>query len=169
MRVSLIVATANNNVIGHNNELPWHLPQDLKYFKSVTLGKPVIMGRKTFESIGKPLPGRTNIVITRQKNWQVSGVLVASSVAEAVDIAKQFRTEQNNPGDEIMVIGGAEIYRSALPLANRVYLTRIDVDIQGDAFFPELPGHQWQQVSDVPGESQASLKHHFLTYERVAH
>ena len=167
MKLSLIVAAANNNVIGRNNELPWYLPQDLKYFKSVTLGKPVIMGRKTFESIGKPLPGRTNIVVTRQSEWKVAGVLVAQGLRDALEIADQFRAEQHQLSDEIMVIGGAEIYRNALPLADRVYLTRIEVDIPGDAYFPALPASEWKLVSEIPGDATASLKHSFLIYERV--
>jgi dihydrofolate reductase len=168
MKLSLIVATANNNVIGRNNELPWHLPQDLKYFKSVTLGKPIIMGRKTFESIGKPLPGRTNIVVTRQKNWNFAGVLVAKSIEEALEIGQQFRTEQNGLTDEIMVIGGAEIYRHALVLADRVYLTKIDAKVDGgDAHFPELSPKQWRLISELPGDSDANLKHAFLVYERI--
>ncbi|MET0355740.1 MAG: dihydrofolate reductase, partial [Cellvibrio sp.] len=163
MKLSLIVATAHDNVIGRNNELPWHLPQDLKYFKAVTLGKPIIMGRKTFESIGKPLPGRTNIVVTRQKDWNFSGVLVAKSIEDAVDVAQAFRSEQNSTTEEIMVIGGAEIYRSALAIADRVYLTKIDAKIEGaDAHFPELPTAQWKLISELPGESDASLKHKFL-------
>jgi dihydrofolate reductase len=167
MKLSLIVATAHHNVIGRNNELPWHLPQDLKYFKSVTLGKPIIMGRKTFESIGKPLPGRTNIVITRQKNWSFAGVLVAGSVAEALTMGEQFCDEQGAPAEEIMVIGGAEIYRHALALAYRVYLTSIDVEVEhGDAYFPELRLAEWKLVSELPGDSEASLAHKFLVYER---
>jgi dihydrofolate reductase len=168
MKLSLIVATANKNAIGRNNELPWYLPQDLKYFKSVTLGKPVIMGRKTFESIGKPLPGRTNIVVTRQKDWKFAGVLVAKSVEEALEIGQQFRNEQDSLAEEIMVIGGAEIYRHALPIAKRVYLTRIDVNVDGaDAFFPELPATQWKLISELPGDAEASLKYTFLVLERV--
>ncbi len=168
MKLSLIVATAHDNVIGRNNELPWHLPQDLKYFKAVTLGKPIIMGRKTFESIGKPLPGRTNIVVTRQKNWNFSGVLVAKSIEDAIDVAQAFRNEQHTSAEEIMVIGGAEIYRSALEIADRVYLTKIDAKIDGaDAFFPELAAEQWKLMSELPGESDASIKHKFLVYERA--
>lgn len=168
MKLSLIVATAHNNVIGRNNELPWHLPQDLKYFKSVTLGKPIIMGRKTFESIGKPLPGRTNIVVTRQKNWNFAGVLVAKSVEEALEIGQQFRAEQNSFADEIMVIGGAQIYRHTLPIADRVYQTKIDAKVDGgDAHFPELSSTQWKLTSELPGDSDANLKHNFLVFERI--
>lgn len=167
MKLSLIVATAQNNVIGRNNELPWHLPQDLKYFKSLTLGKPVIMGRKTFESIGKPLPGRTNIVVTRQKNWNFAGVLVAKSLEEALEIGQQFRNEQNKLAEEMMVIGGAEIYRHALAVADRVYLTRIDVKVEkGDAHFPELAEDTWKLVSELPGDAEASLPHKFLVFDR---
>ena len=168
MKLSLIVATAHDNVIGRNNELPWHLPQDLKYFKSVTLGKPIIMGRKTFESIGKPLPGRTNIVVTRQKDWNFSGVLVAKNIADALEVAQAFRTEQNTIAEEIMVIGGAEIYRSALSIADRIYLTKIDAKIEcADAYFPELSKSDWKLTSELPGEADASLKHSFFVYDRI--
>lgn len=166
MKLSLIVAAAQNNVIGRNNELPWHLPQDLKYFKATTLGKPIIMGRKTFESIGKPLPGRTNIVVTRQTDWHFAGVLVANSVTAAIEMAEQFRNEQHKLADEVMVIGGAEIYRHALPLATKVYLTRINVDIEGDAFFTELSEQDWMKVSEIPGDIDAAISHKFLVYER---
>lgn len=167
MKLSLIVAAAKNNVIGRNNELPWYLPQDLKYFKSVTLGKPVIMGRKTFESIGKPLPGRTNIVVTRQPDWKFAGVLVAQGLAEALNVAQQFRGELHQLSEEVMVIGGAEIYRHALPLADRIYLTRVEAEINGDAFFPELPATTWKLISDISGDPEASLKHRFQVYERI--
>lgn len=169
MKLSLIAAAANNNVIGRNNELPWHLPQDLKYFKSVTLGKPVIMGRKTFESIGKPLPGRTNIVITRQSDWQHAGVLVASSVQDALELAENFRNELGQTADEVMVIGGAEIYRHALPIADRVYLTRIEKNVDGDAYFPVLPDEQWEKASELAGDLDASLPHKFFIFQRKAH
>ena len=168
MKVSLIAATAHNNVIGRNNELPWHLPQDLKHFKSITLGKPIIMGRNTFESIGKPLPGRTNIVVTRQKNWSFAGVLVAKSMEDALELGQQFRNEQGKSADEVMVIGGAEIYRHALEIADRIYLTRIDVTVEkGDAHFPELEADKWKLMSELPGDSDASLQHTFLVYERI--
>ena len=167
MKLSLIVAAARKNVIGRNNELPWHLPQDLKYFKSMTLGKPVIMGRKTFESIGKPLPGRTNIVITRQNDWSCAGVFVAKSVEEALTIGKRFHNEQHHLAEEIMVIGGAEIYRYTLPFANRVYLTRINIAVEGDAYFPELPNTEWKLTSETYGDAEASISHSFLVFERV--
>lgn len=167
IKLSLIVAAAKNGVIGRNNQLPWHLPQDLKYFKSVTLGKPIIMGRKTFESIGKPLPGRTNIVVTRQQDWQFEGVLVAQSVAQAIAMGQEIYTEENQLSEEIIVIGGAEIYRHALPLANRVYLTRINQDVEGDAYFAELPSDEWSLVSEVAGDVTANLSHTFLIFEKI--
>jgi dihydrofolate reductase len=166
MNLSLIVAAAKNGVIGRNNQLPWHLPQDLKYFKSVTIGKPIIMGRKTFESIGKPLPGRTNIVVSRQQEWRFEGVLVADNVARAIEMAGQLSDEKNHTIDEIMVIGGAEIYRHALPLANKIYLTRINDDVQGDAYFSELPSDEWKLLSETAGDAEAKISHSFLVFER---
>lgn len=167
MKLAIIVAAAKNGVIGNNNQLPWHLPQDLKYFKSVTLGKPVIMGRKTYESIGRPLPGRTNIVVTRSSDWQADGVVVVNSLEQALSEAHRVIESSALPATEAMVIGGAEIYRSALPLVDRIYLTRVDVDVDGDAFFPVLPEADWQLVSAVAGDEQATLAHQFLTYERA--
>ena len=151
--LSLIVAMADNRTIGRNNELPWHLPDDLKYFKSVTMGKPIVMGRKTFDSIGRPLPGRLNIVITRNAEWQHSGVKTAASLQQAVAIAAEA-----NPQDqealiqaaliqEVMVIGGEEIYRTAIELADRLYITRVQAEVEGDAFFPQYNESEWQEVS----------------------
>ncbi|MEM8548958.1 MAG: dihydrofolate reductase [Pseudomonadota bacterium] len=135
--VALIVAAADNDVIGKGNALPWHLSADLKYFKAQTLGKPVLMGRLTWESIGRPLPGRPNIVVTRRADYAVTGATVVNSLEAAIAAAQQHAT------DEIMVIGGAEIYRQALPLADRVYLTRVHVDVEdGDASFL-LPAADW--------------------------
>lgn len=167
MKLSLIVAAAQNGVIGRNNQLPWHLPQDLKYFKATTLGKPIIMGRKTFESIGKPLPGRTNIVITRQQDWAAPGVLVAQNVEQALALGSDVRDENQQPVKEVMVIGGAEIYRHALAIADRVYLTRVHADVEGDAYFPELSDDMWKKVSETSGDAEASLPHSFLVFERI--
>ena len=119
--LAVIVAVADNGVIGRNNSLPWHLPEDLRYFKRVTLGKPVVMGRKTFESIGRPLPGRANIVITRSHEWSVDGVSVVNSLDDALRLAADIAALDG--ADELMVIGGAEIYTNAIPLAQRLYLT----------------------------------------------
>jgi dihydrofolate reductase len=167
LKLALIVAAARNNVIGRNNTLPWHLPQDLKYFKSVTLGKPIIMGRKTYESIGRPLPGRVNIVITRQSGWMAEGVKVASDLTSAIAFAQQALSESTGSADEAMIIGGAEIYRSSIELVQRIYLTRINADIDGDAFFPELDSHTWRQVSVTSGDAGSSLAHEFQIFERL--
>lgn len=168
MIVALIAAAAKNGVIGRDNELPWHLPQDLKYFKTVTLGKPVIMGRKTFDSIGRALPGRQNIVVTRQADWQPpSGVARAGSVAEALQIARLGLSAKDDVEQEIMVMGGGEIYRQSLSLAHRVYLTRIDIDVHGDAYFPDLPSEHWRLVSETAGDRDAPIPHSFCIYERV--
>jgi dihydrofolate reductase len=167
MKVALIVAAAINDVIGRDNQLPWHLPQDLKYFKAKTLGKPVIMGRKTYESIGRPLPGRPNIVVTRNQAWSAEGVSVVTSLADALALAGQLMEHQHEQLQEAMIIGGAEIYRSALPLANRIYLTRIELQVDGDAYFPQLNPQEWREVSNLPGEGEGAVPHRFLVYERV--
>lgn len=160
-RLALIVAQAENRVIGLNNEMPWHLPEDLQYFKQVTLGKPIIMGRKTFESIGRPLPGRTNIVITRQTDWRADGAEVVGSLDEAIKKASQEKPE------EIMVIGGAQIYEASLPLADRVYLTQVHQAFEGDTCFPEL-GEGWYEKNCETGLSRNSeISYSFLTLERV--
>jgi len=143
--VSMVVACADNNVIGINNEMPWHIPQDFKHFKSVTMGKPCIMGRKTFESIlkslGKPLPGRVNIVVSRS-NFQHHGALTVKDLDEAIDQASKIDT------DEICIIGGAQIYKLALELSvvDKIYLTRVHQSPNGDAFFPVL-GREWVEKS----------------------
>ena len=165
--LSLIVAMAENRTIGLNNELPWHLSEDLKYFKSVTMGKPIVMGRKTFDSIGRPLPGRLNIVITRNTEWQHSGVETAASLQQAVAIA-----EEANPQDqealiqEVMVIGGEEIYRTAIELADRLYITRVQAEVEGDAFFPEYNEPEWQEVSRQQPDSQGDIPYFFQVLER---
>ncbi|GAB3105555.1 dihydrofolate reductase [Aestuariicella hydrocarbonica] len=159
-RLALIVAQASNRVIGRNNKMPWHLPEDLQYFKRVTLGKPIIMGRKTFESIGRPLPGRTNIVITRQPDWHAEGAVVVSSLEAAIARGQQEST------DEVMVIGGAQIYAASLPLVDRVYLTQVHRDYEGDARFPEL-GDGWREVAREDGHSErGDVAFSFLTFER---
>lgn len=161
--LSLIVAMAENSTIGRNNELPWRLSEDLKYFKSVTMGKPIVMGRKTFDSIGKPLPGRLNIVVTRNADWQNPGVRVASSLEQAVAIA----VEENLQGQEVMVIGGEEIYRTALEQVDRLYITRVQAKVEGDAFFPEYNESEWQEVSRKQPESQSDIPYFFQVLERT--
>ncbi len=144
--IALIVAKAENDTIGRDNQLPWHLPDDLAYFKRVTMGKPIIMGRKTFESIGRPLPGRPNIVITRQPGWLAEGVTVCNSVEQAIALGRHMAEQAGV--DEAMVIGGSEIYRQALPLASRLYLTQVHAEVPGDAHFPAIEPSQWQQISE---------------------
>ena len=165
--VALIVATAANGVIGRNNQLPWHLPQDLKYFKATTLAKPVIMGRKTYESIGRPLPGRPNLVVTRNSDWAAVGIEVVQGLDLALDRTRELISSTDQLKPEVMVIGGAEIYRSALPLADKVYLTEIDLEVDGDAWFPELPANQWRLASSVEGEAGSPLGHRFKVFERI--
>jgi dihydrofolate reductase len=147
IRTSAIVAMSENRVIGRDNDLPWHLPEDLKRFKSLTTGKPVIMGRKTFDSIvsrlGKPLPNRTNIVISRSSN-EIPGALVSNSIEAALGKARAIAAKDGQ--EEIMIIGGAEIFRETLPVTDRIYLTVIHDTIEGDAFFPEL-GPQWKEIA----------------------
>ena len=137
--LSLIVATANNRIIGKDNDMPWHLPADLAYFKKTTLGKPIIMGRKTFESIGRPLPGRRNIVISRDVNYQANGIESVTSVSAALALVEGV--------DEVMVIGGGAIYAHCLSVATRLYVTHINADIDGDTQFPEFDTDKdWQKV-----------------------
>ena len=138
--IALVVAMAENRVIGKENKLIWHLPADLKHFKNLTTGHPIIMGRKTFESIGKPLPNRTNIVITRQTDFEAEGCLVAHSLSEALMMAQQMDSD-------IFVIGGAEIYKQAMFLADTIYLTEVHHTFEGDTFFPEIDSVLWQETS----------------------
>ena len=159
--LSLIVAYANHRVIGIENRLPWHLPEDLRYFKATTSGHTIIMGRKTYESIGRPLPNRRNIVLTRQSNWQALGCEVFTDIPSALAACHD---EQ-----EVFVIGGAELYRQALPYAARVYATEIDLEIEGDATFPELPKNEFteaqRQIQQAAPPNEA-LRFAVVRYER---
>lgn len=158
-KISMIVAAAENNVIGKDNKMPWHIPEDFKYFKANTLGKPCIMGRKTFESIydmlGKALPDRPSIVISRS-GFEHDEATSATSIPEAIEKAKEFGS------DEVMIIGGATIYEQALEQADRIYLTRVNQSPEGDAFFPDLDENIWEEISrdDHDGFS-------FLVFERT--
>jgi len=153
MTVSLVVAASTNNVIGRDGGLPWHLPDDLRHFKRITTGKPVIMGRRTFESIGRPLPDRHNIVMTRDADYAAEGCDVVSSVAEALELA--------DDADEVMVIGGGQVYRDFLPHADRIYLTRVQAEVQGDTLFPEFDRDAWRLVSSEHHAADARHDHAF--------
>ena len=161
--ITLIVARAQNGVIGRDGGMPWHLPADLKRFKALTVGKPVVMGRKTFESIGKPLPGRHNIVLTRQAGWAAPGVTVVPNLAEAVVAAGLDPRVRG----EIMIIGGAEIYALALPVATRVELTEVDAAPDGDTILPAFDPARWQEVAreaHPPADGQPGYS--YITLER---
>jgi dihydrofolate reductase len=165
MKLSLIVAMSRNGVIGLDNRLPWHLPEDLRYFKSVTMGKPIIMGRKTFDSIGRPLPGRCNIVVTRNPSWTESGVKVAQTMEQAILLGQQAC--QASGGDELMVIGGEQIYSATVASADRIYLTEVDADIKGDAFFPAFNRDAWNQVKVQYPERADNPSYRFLVLDRI--
>lgn len=161
MDISIIVAMSENRVIGVDNRLPWHLPADLQHFKSITLGKPIVMGRKTYESIGRPLPGRTNIVVTRDPDFRPDQVVVADSLQAALDAAAG--------ADEVMVIGGASLYAQMLPKASRLYLTVVHQVIEGDAFFPDLNDSDWKTVDArrCEPDQKNPLRYSFLTLQRT--
>ena len=172
MKFALIVAMAKNQTIGIKNTLPWHLPNDLKYFKKVTMAKPIIMGRKTYESIGRPLPGRTNIVITRQSDYQAEGIVVVNSLQQALDKAEDISFVAGH--EEVMVIGGSEIYQQALLKADRLYITHVHADVEGDAFFPQVSWSDWQEVqredhaADPEGtEKRNPFDYSFVVYDRI--
>ncbi len=154
MQISLIVAASTNNAIGKNNQLLWHLPNDMKFFKNTTWAMPIIMGRKTFESLaGKPLNGRLNIVITKQDGITFEGVSVVNSLESAIEIVAR------NDYKEAFVIGGGEIYKAAMPIANKIYLTRVDIIIDADTFFPELNPNFWTLANEE--EHAADAKHQY--------
>ena len=160
MIISLIAALDKNRVIGKNNRLPWHLPQDLARFKALTRGHAIVMGRKTYESIGKALPGRVNIVVSTNESFSAPGCIVAGSLQTAIEISKNET--------EIFVIGGANLFAQALPFADKLYLTVIDHSFEGDAFFPEFDQKTWQEVSrmDFSASSEALWPFSFLLYEK---
>ena len=167
MNISIIVAIADNGVIGKDNQLPWRLPADLRHFKSVTMGHPVIMGRKTYESLGKPLPGRTNIVVTRQCELKDEGWLFASSLNDALLISN---TRLACDQDEIMIIGGAQLYSEALTLAQRLYITEVHGLFEGDTYFPEYDHSAWQEKerNDYSADEKNNHAYSFTLLARLS-
>lgn len=164
LRLSLLVAMARNRVIGRNNKLPWHLSADLKHFKFLTMGQTIVMGRKTYESIGKPLPGRTNIIITRQAGYEVPGAIVVRSVDEALLKCE----ETSSVNGESFIIGGEELYRQTLKICQRMYITEIQRDFEGDVFFPEFDSNEWEETQRDKhiSENDNSLEYHFVVLNR---
>ena len=159
-QLSLIVARANNGVIGSNGTIPWHLSEDLRYFKSVTMGAPVIMGRHTFESIGFALPGRLNIVLTRQQNFAAKNIIVAHSLEEAL------RSLPEEP-EQAFVIGGQKLYEEGLQVADKLYITEVDLNISGDTYFPEMDANVWQEISRSDRKEEKGISFQFVVYERI--
>ncbi len=163
MKISLIVAMASNRVIGLNNQMPWHLSADLKRFKQITMGHPIIMGRKTFEAIGKPLPGRMNIIVSRNTSYQQEGCIVEDSVEAAIHYGCRL-------DDEVFVIGGATLYEATLPMADNLYITLINQDFEGDTFFPEFDLNGWSAVEreDVIDDEKVGFTYSFLKLIRYS-
>ncbi|MEK7779841.1 MAG: dihydrofolate reductase [Pseudomonadota bacterium] len=162
--LSLLVAMSKNRVIGKNNQLPWHLPEDLKHFKALTMGHPIIMGRKTHESIGKVLPGRTNIIVTRQKNYVIPSAIVVDSIQSAFAAG----LEENSAKNEAFVIGGEEIFHQALTFSQRIYLTEIQKTFDGDTFFPALNSQEWREAERTIHFSEGieQLEYHLVILDR---
>ncbi len=161
--ISLIVAADENGVIGHQGSLPWKLPADMKFFRETTKGHPVIMGRKTYVSIGRPLPGRQNVVVTRQEDFEAPGCKVVNSLVDAIGVASMA-----DGNDEIFVIGGGELYREVLPSADRVYLTRVHASVEGDTTFPPLDPKVWKEVEakEHPADAENPQSMTFFIYEK---
>lgn len=161
MKISLIVALASNRVIGLNGQMPWHLSADLKRFKQITMGSPIIMGRKTFEAIGKALPGRSNIIISRNADYQQPGCLVFTDIDSALQHCA------DNP--EVFVIGGATLYQTLLPMADFLYLTEIDKDFPGDTFFPEIDVKNWREIEreQIDNDPSVDFSYRFLKLEHI--
>lgn len=160
MTVSIIVAAAANHVIGINDDLPWRLSADLKRFKSLTMGHHLIMGRKTFESINRLLPGRTTVILTRNPDFRFPGALIAGDLEQALDLTQADQ--------ERFVVGGGEIYRQAIPLANKIYLTRVHAEVEGDTYLPEIPWDLFEKVSEesIPADDRNEFETSFQVYQR---
>lgn len=157
-RLTLVVAYSDNRVIGRDNALPWKLPGDLAHFKRTTLGSPIIMGRKTWESLGRPLPGRTNVVVSRNTEYAAPGAVVVPTLQAAVQACGEVA--------DAYIIGGAQIYEQALPIAQRLIATEVHAVVEGDAFFPALPAEQWQETSREPQPAENGYAYDFVVYER---
>ena len=159
--LSLIVALSENYVIGREGQLPWHLSADLKRFKKLTMGHHIVMGRKTYDSIGRQLPGRTSVVLTRQTDWSVEGVLTATDLETALELA--------GDDEEVFIIGGSQIYQLALPLVERLYVTRVQASVSGDTYFPEITSEQWQleQTDSFSADEKNDHDYSFLVYSRI--
>lgn len=158
---SIIVAKAENNIIGKDNGLIWHMPQDLKHFRSTTMGHYIIMGRKTFEATQKPLPGRTSIVITRNKEYKAEGCLIVNNIEEA------FRLGMENKQEEVFILGGGEIYKQAMDLADKIYLTEIKQTFEGDTYFPEIDDRKWQEIKREEFKADDKNPHDYAFVELV--
>ena len=160
--ITIIVAKAANNIIGNDNQLIWHLPNDLKRFKALTSGHPIIMGRKTYESIGRPLPNRTNIVITRNADWKADGIITANSLEKAIEIASEIDSE-------IFILGGGNIYQQSMELANVLEVTEVHQDFDGDTSFPEINEEIWEETfrEKHPIDEKHSIEYSFVTYHRI--
>jgi len=159
-KLVIVVAVAANGVIGRNGSLPWHLPADLRHFKALTIGKPVLMGRRTYESIGKPLVDRPNIVLTRNPCWEAPRVIVVHTLDDAIKLSR--------PAPELMVIGGADIFSMCLPRSSRIHLTRVHAVVEGDTYFPELPPSEWHEVAreEHAADEKHAYGYSFITLER---
>jgi dihydrofolate reductase len=167
-RLTIVAAVASNLALGKNNQLLWHLPADLQFFKKTTLNHPIIMGRKTYESIGRPLPRRLNIVISRQLDLQIDGCVVVPNLPAATALAEQMEHQPADIAPEIFIIGGGDIYAQALPLAQRMVLTEVKRDFDADVFFPAFDQTQWQEISREPNHDETTgLDYDFVNYHRL--
>jgi dihydrofolate reductase len=163
MTISLVVAASENNAIGKDNQLIWHLPNDLKFFKNTTWGFPVIMGRKSFESVNKPLPGRTNIVITTNPDWKAETVIVVNNLKDAIQKAAETNSKQ------IFIIGGGEIYKQSMDIADSIYITRVHANLEGDTFFPVIDEKKWRLTAnqDFEADEKHAYRYSFQIWEKI--
>ena len=160
--INIVVAKASNNVIGAKNDLIWHLPNDLKHFKNITSGHPIIMGRKTFESLGRPLPNRTNIVVTRDQNWSAENIEIETSLPKAIEAAQKI-------DQDIYIIGGGNIYKQAMEFADVLYITEVHHEFDGDTYYPEIDSDEWEEVEreDFKKDEKHPYAYSFVTYKRI--